>query len=548
MENIRITINGKDIDCFKGETVMEIARKNGIDIPGICYCKDLKPETSCRLCLVEIKGKDGLHTSCDTVAEDGMEVITDSEDISKVRKINLELILSKHSKSCGSCRRVKNCKIVKAIKDCGMLNINPESSDKPIHQFGPAMTFDPNKCINCNNCIQVCNNQGVGYLELKKEDGFSRICPSKTKDCIYCGQCLTHCPSGAFKEVDSLSEVEALLKDKDNHVVFQFSSTLIKSIGKEISPVWNKESIEAFSNFLIHLGAKMVFDTSFGVDMVIRKEIKEVVRGIEEDRCIFTSHCPSWIKYIESYEPEFIPNLSRIRSPHIVSGGVVKDYLIEEQHVDPERLFVISIAPCISKKDEIILEENRIEGVRMVDYVLTTNELHALLKKNKFNIDNYKKGRKDIYIKESHSYDSNEEMIMSGLSTLYKELSGKELNSLEFKRIKGINGAIETSVMIHGRSIRLAIVYGLEGARRILELLKDDPLTYQYLEVMACPGGCLRGGGQLPEVGDMDFSNNIFANFYEDKVLKNNNLFVDDIIGFAEDKDIIFKKDGNKRI
>jgi iron only hydrogenase large subunit-like protein len=541
MEKIKIKIDSRIIDCFKGETIMEVARRNDIYIPGICYCSDLEPETSCRLCLVEIKGRSGLHTSCDTLVEDNMEVITNNEEISKIRKINLELILSKHSKNCGSCRRVKDCKIIKAVKDCNLTSANTKNdNNKPVYQFGPAIIFDSNKCINCNNCIQVCKNQGVGYLEIKKEEGFSRICPSENlnKGCVYCGQCLTHCPSGAFREVDSLSIVEKLLQDKDNYVIFQFSSSLIKSIGKEISPIWDRESIESFSNFLIAEGARMVFDTSFGVDMVIEKEIDELMNRLDSNQCLFTSHCPSWVKYIKIHHPEFASNLSNIKSPHIVFGGAVKNHLINEKHIDPKKIFIISIAPCTSKKYEIELEETKIDGIKAVDYILTTNELYNFLKRKKFDLKNYSKNKDNIYIKESYSYDSNEEIIMSGLSALYQKLNHKELRGLEFKRIKDINTAIEACIDSEHGKIKLAIVYGLEGARKILKI---NPSAYQYIEVMACPGGCLKGGGQLIDTKEISFSNNIFSNFYGNKPSVINKIFIDEIMESAKNNNSIFE-------
>ncbi len=543
MEEIKITINNRQFSCFAGQTVMEVARQNGIYVPGICYCPDLKPETSCRLCLVRIRGVDGLVTSCDTRVSDGMEVITEDDEIKRIRQSNLKLILSKHSKSCGSCRRVRDCKIIKAVKECETKNVELRDKEHhPSYSFGPAIIFDPNKCINCNNCIQVCNRQGVGYLENEKKEGFSSICPVPGKECIYCGQCLTHCPSGAFRESEALPDVEKILQDRSNHVIFQFSAPLIKSIGSEISPIWNKESIEGFSNFLLSQGAEMVFDTSFGVDMLMSRMIEEVIQGMDKGTCIFTSHCPSWVKYIQVYRPEFIPSLSKLKSPHLILSGAIKNFLVNERRLSAEKIFIVSIAPCTAKKYEIGLPSSRVEGIKSVDYSLTINELYDFLRKKKFNSKHLNQGRKNIYIKESHSYDSNEQIVMSGLSSLYSHLTGQELSGLEFKRIGGIESAIETSINIKGRVIKLAIAYGLESARKILDILEKDPLAYQCLEVMACPGGCLRGGGQLIRPEEINFNNDMFSGFYDDNQTKINSFFIQDIANQAKNIKEIFER------
>lgn len=541
MKEIKITINNQVVDCFENDSIMDAAKRADIYIPGICYCSDLKPETSCRLCLVRIKGVKDLQTSCDAKAENGMEIVTSDEEIERLRKINLELILSKHSKNCGNCRRLKDCKIIKAVKDCGVANKENVREKKDLVEMPPAMTFDPNKCINCNNCVQICSNQGVGCLEMKHEDGFSSIA-FNDKDCVYCGQCLTHCPSGAFKEIDSLEAVERLLKDKKKHVIFQFSSTMMKSVGGDDLIFWNKESIEIISNFLISQGAEMVFDTSFGIDMIIEKEAEELIEGIDHNRCVFTSHCPSWVRYIKSYYSEFIVNLSRVKSPHIVFGGAVKKYLSVKNNWEENDIKVVSIAPCIAKKYEIGLKEN----VGLVDHIITINEFLAFLRKKNFSLNGDYNGKGRVFIKDSHSYNSNEEIIMTGLSFFINKLKISNINEVEFKKIQGIKGAIQTSIKFNGKELKLAIVYGLEGAKMLLEELRNNPLKYQYIEVMACPGGCLRGGGQVSESIDCAYSNNIFSNFYEDKTLKINSLFIKDIINNAENYPKLFKNIGNE--
>lgn len=497
MEKIKLKINGQEVEGKMGETIMSVALKNKINILGVCYCPDLKPESSCRLCLVSIVNRKGFFTSCNTKIEQGMEVITDSPEIEKIKRINFELIFLKHAQNCFSCRRKKYCKLLKIARVYGFdLKSIKKTRLLEKYQFGPSIIFDPNKCINCNNCVQVCHNQGVGFLETKKVDGFSRVTPScNSKDCIYCGQCLSHCPSGAFEEVSSIPNVEQILADKQNYVVFQFSSVMVKSLKGELGNDWD---INFLSKALKKMGAKMIFDTSFGVDVVIEEESKDLIHrlGEKNKQCLFTSHCPAWVKFIEFYYPEFIPSLSNNRSPHMIWGGHIKNYLIK-QGIDPAKIFIISIAPCTSKKYEVLRPELEIGGIRPVDAILTTNEVCLLLRKLNYNLGEIEKENlKNVFIKNKDAYGSNEDIIKSGLKAFYKKKTGKELNGQEFKKIEGVENGIESDVLIDGKLVKVAVVYGLLGAKKILEILKNNPNAYDYLEVMACPRGCLGGGGQ----------------------------------------------------
>ncbi|MFA5080440.1 MAG: [Fe-Fe] hydrogenase large subunit C-terminal domain-containing protein [Candidatus Paceibacterota bacterium] len=534
MEKIRFKINGKEVEGNIGESIMTVANRHKIRILGLCYCPDLEPESSCRLCLVSIVGREGFFTSCNTKIEEGMEVITSSEQIEKIKRTNFELISSKHLKDCVNCRRKKNCQFLKIGKD---YNINLKKNDKHFdcekYQFGPSIIFDSGKCVNCYNCIQVCSNQGVGFLNIEKSNGFSKIIPScdNDKDCVYCGQCLSHCPSGAFREVDSVLDIERILADKNNYVVFQFSSALIRSIEQELGRNWN---ISFLSRVLKKLGAKMIFDTSFGVDVIIEKESKDLIDMINtgRDRCLFTSHCPAWVKYIEFYFPEFISSLSKNRSPHIIWGGLVKNFLIKEKKINPEKLFIISIAPCTSKKYEILRPELKVNNMNPVDFILTTSEACTLFEKNKSILKNIESETlENVFIKSVNAYDSNEDIVSSGIKLFYKKNTGKELIGSQFKKIEDVEQGVETSININGRMINVAIAYGLGSAKKILEKLKKNPKAYDYLEVMACPKGCLGGGGQPINEG---ISSKMDSSFLEDINVCYDNDIIQKIIGIDE--------------
>ncbi|MCK9393943.1 MAG: [Fe-Fe] hydrogenase large subunit C-terminal domain-containing protein [Candidatus Paceibacterota bacterium] len=521
-KKIKFKIDNREVEGVAQETIMTVANRNNIKILGLCYCPDLKPESSCRLCLVSIIGRKGFFASCNTKIEEGMEVITASEEIEKIRKINFELISANHLKDCSNCRRKRYCRLLKIGKDYEIKKINKDKKivDCEKYQFGPAIVFDSGKCVNCYNCVQACNNQGVSFLNIEKLNGFSKIvpCSGGHKDCVYCGQCLSHCPSGAFSEVDSIYDVERILADKENYVVFQFSSIMLKSIQQELGPKWN---ISFLSRALKSLGGKMIFDTSFGVDIILEKESKELIERMNKENgsCLFTSHCPAWVKYIEFYSPEFIPSLSSNRSPHIIWGAYVKNYLTKERKINPKKIFVVSIAPCTSKKYEVLRPELKINDISPVDFILTTNEVCRLIEKNKNILKRIEKETlEDIFIKNVSAYNSNEGIVSSGVKLFYKNNTGKDLLESQFKKISDIENGSEISINMNGRQINVAIIYGLASAKKVLEKLKINPKAYDYVEVMACPKGCLGGGGQpicenmndcdLKESVDIHYDNN----------------------------------------
>lgn len=506
MKKIKFKINGKEVEGVSGETVLQVARRNGIKIPAACYHSDLEPETSCRLCMVLVSGRKGLQTSCSVEIEEGMEVTTDSPEIRRVRKTNLELIFSQHIEKCGSCIMNYRCRLLSLAKECGMKISEFEDRKKkfPLYQFGPSIVFDPSKCIDCHDCVAMCKKQGVGFLKVEENNFFWEVVPSKDEktDCIYCGQCLIHCPSGAFEEVSAIKDVEEAIEDKNRFVVFQYAPSIRSSLGEEFGLDYGTVVTGKMIAGIRKLGVDRVFDVSVGADVTTIEEGAELIERLTTKKGLpmFTSCCPSWVKYVEFYYPEFINNLTTVRSPQIILGGLTKTYMAEREKVSPKDIVVVSVMPCTSKKFEATREELSVDGFKPIDYVLTTRELACLFKKHKIDLPSLKDEDPDTpwdkYTGAGVIYGATGGVTESALRTVYEKVTGKKLENIEFREVRGMEGCRQATVRIGDIPVRIAIINGLGNAKNLLEELKKNPNMYDYIEVMACPGGCIGGGGQ----------------------------------------------------
>ncbi len=503
---MKITINNRIFNSIPSATILEIARMNNIDIPALCYHPDLKIKGNCRMCLIEITGKHGLYTACSIKAEPGMSIKTDSKNINKSRALNLELIFGQHRVECTDCVLEHKCELLRLAKIYNV-DVNKFKNRKAKfkkYKFGPSIEFDASKCIDCKNCIEVCQDQEVNYYETQTINNLSRVMPTCNKniDCIYCGQCITHCPVGAIEAIGEFEDSEkALIKNK-KITVFQFAPSIRASIGEEFGLPAGKIVTNQLVAAIKELGADKVFDVSLGADFTTIEEANELIERLAENKNLpmFTSCCPSWVKYIEFYYPEFIPNLTTVRSPHIISGGLIKTYLANQEKINPKNIYVVSIMPCTAKKYEIERPQVKINTYKPVDHVLTTRELAYLLKKKNINLAKIKGKEADNPFSEYSGagviYGASGGVMESALRTAYAKICSCKAPKIEFTQVRGLQGLKTAKIKIKNKTLKVAVTSGMFEAKKILEELKKHPKAYDYIEFMACTGGCIGGGGQ----------------------------------------------------
>ena len=525
ISKIRITIDAKTYQANEGESVLQVAMREGLDIPHLCYHEDLPIEANCRLCLVEYEREKAgrienkLTTSCTLKVKEGLRVKTKSRRIERLRKENLALLLANHKKLCPKCQKGLPCQTAELMEKYGV--IGSEYLDKnfelPMHLMGTAAEFDPNLCIKCGRCVNTCSAIGINYLEIEGKGADAHLTYNKNAkvDCIYCGQCTVHCPVNAVREQSHLTAVEGVLKDKDKVVIAQMAPSIRASIGEEFGMPIGQNTEGRMFTALRQLGFDKLFDVNMGADITTMVESQELAERIKKEQAsgqrilpMFTACCPAWVKFLEFYYPELIPHLTNARSPQIHSGGAYKTWWAEQAGVDPEKIVVVSLMPCTSKKYEANLEKLKIningKRVKAVDYVLTTRETATLLKKNNIDLKDLAEGKADKYGEYSGAaaiYGASGGVMESALRSAGRILTGKDLPKLEFEAVRGMKGLKKASVELELESgkkmqLKVAVVATATNARRILQEIKKDPSAYDYIEFMACPGGCIGGGGQ----------------------------------------------------
>lgn len=503
MEKITVAINGKKYSAKVGQTILELAQENGIEIPNLCYHPDVETKSLCRMCLVEIKGEKNLQTSCSTKVSDGMEILTESERIQRARKINLELIFSQHQEECDDCVWLRNCKLLKYAKDFGIENgrFVDRKSNREVIQSGP-IVFDWTKCIDCRNCVDVCP---TGFLEVKNRgaDIAVETYPDENHQCINCGQCIVHCPVGAIESVGEFENIEEPLKNRNKTVIVQFAPAIRSSIGEEFGMEPGTVVTGELTAGLRKLGFDKVFDTSVAADFTTWEEAQELVDRIisGENLPAFSSCCPAWVKFLEFYYPQFLNNLCTSRSPQSMMGGLIKTYWAEKNNIDPKDILVVSVMPCAAKKYEIKREELRLEnGLFPVDVILTTREAARLMIKHGIDLKNIEPEEADDPFGFPSGagviYGASGGVFESAFRTAYFKATGKNLENIDVKEARGLDGIRKRELKLGDKNIKMVLVNGIKNAKKMMEELKENPDAFHAMEVMACPGGCIGGGGQ----------------------------------------------------
>ena len=511
---VNLTINGKNVEVSEATTVLDAARSLNINIPTLCHMdlQDIKfvnKLASCRVCLVEDLDKGKFIPSCATFVKEGMNIRTDSQEVIKARRTIVELLLSDHPNDCLKCAKNLNCQLQKLAHDLNIREIKytGEMRNLPIDDNSYSLVRDPNKCILCRRCETMCNKvQTVGALaevgrgfDTHVGSTFNRSMFETT--CTFCGQCLSVCPTGALTEKSNIKEVWKLL-ESDKHIIVQVAPAVRVALG-EMFGRNPGESVEGeMVTALKNLGFEKVFDTNFAADLTIMGEANEFVQRLEGKGKlpILTSCCPGWVNFMEQQFSDLIDIPSSCKSPHEMFGAIAKTYYAEKIGKKAEDIKVVSVMPCISKKYEAKRDELENEGYSDVDIVLTTRELGAMIKEAGIDFNNLEKSDFDNPMGESTGagdiFGTSGGVIEATIRTAYDTITGEELEKVEFEDLRGLKGIKQAKVDINGREIKIAVANGLGNTRKLLEKLRKKEIDLDAIEVMACPGGCIGGGGQ----------------------------------------------------
>lgn len=519
MKKITLTINGKIIQAQPGTTILEAAREHGIQIPTLCFLKELGAVGACRVCVVEVEGEETLQAACSTPVAEGMVIHTDSKVVRDSRRMTLELILSDHPYVCPTCGRNNTCELQRLADDLDIsmyfgFYSNPaeklkgEQSKHPLDDSGFSVVRDPAKCVKCYRCVSVCDQvQGIHAITFDEKGFQTTVKPVvgavlADTDCVSCGQCVRVCPTGALQVHDNLDELRAALADPQRYVVVQTAPSIRVSLGEAFGLEPGSITTGQMVSALRRIGFDKVFDTNFGADLTVMEEGSELLERLHQGDTLpmFTSCCPAWVKWVEQYYPQYIPNLSTCKSPQQMFGAITKSWYAKKAGIRPESIFCVSVMPCTAKKAELRRNELAVNGLADVDFSITTVELARLLQQQRIDVATLPEEDFDSVLGESTGagaiFGATGGVMEAALRTAC-ELTGETAPaSLDFHAVRGSVGVREAAFTMKGKELKVAVVSGLAEVRKLMEAIDAGKADYQFVEVMACPGGCVGGGGQ----------------------------------------------------
>ena len=518
---VKITINGNACEVRDGTTILDAAASVGIQIPTLCYLKGINEIGACRICLVELEGKDKLVAACNNRVEEGMVIYTNSPRVREARRVNVELILSQHDCYCSTCVRSGNCSLQRIANDLGILDL-PYKRELPSTSWNKKFPLirDFSKCIKCMRCVEVCNEiQGMNVWDVANTGSRTTVDVTwnrkiEDSDCALCGQCITHCPVGALRERDDTEKAFGALADGEKITVVQIAPAVRAAWGEPFDLPREKATVKRLVSALRKIGFDYIFDTTFAADLTIMEEGSELLEKLKhrenEKFPMFTSCCPGWVRFLKSQYPDMVQQLSSAKSPQQMFGAVAKSYYAELLKVDPSRIYSISIMPCLAKKDECAQSVLNDAGAGQdVDLVLTTREIDRMIRAEHIRVAELEEEEFDtplgVGTGAATIFGTTGGVMQAALRSAYYFVTGRNPDPDAFQEVGGMDGWKEATFRLADVTLRVAVVNGLGNARRLMEALRSGLVSYDFVEVMACPGGCAGGGGQ-PITDGMEFA------------------------------------------
>ena len=515
---INLIIDDKEVQVEAGKSVLKAALENGIDIPTLCYLNECSNVGKCGVCAVEIEGKNNLSLSCLTKAEEGMVVRTNTEKVQERVKMRVSMLLDKHEFKCGACPRKENCELLKlVIKTKAKANTPLVIADKTeyIDDRSKSIMIDRSKCVLCGRCVAACkSNSGTGMIEIAGKGQDRKVQAKEGKcfdetNCLLCGQCVAACPVGALNEKTHVDRVKEALEDPDKHVIVAMAPAVRAAMGELFKMPYGTDVTGKIYAAMRELGFDKIFDINFAADVTIMEEATEFISRVKNNGPfpMFTSCCPGWVRQVENYYPQYLDNISSAKSPQQIFGSISKTYYPEISGIKKENVFTVTIMPCTAKKFEADRDEMKIEGVKQIDAVLTTRELAKMIKDAKIKFAALEDQEADPAMGEYTGagviFGTTGGVMEAALRTAKDFVEDKDLEVVNYEAVRGLDGIKEATVEIAGEKYNIAVVNGAANLAEFIESGKINEKNYHFIEVMACPGGCVNGGGQ-PHVNSKD--------------------------------------------